>query len=89
MIIEISVITAAGRQGFVLEESGILKCYLKSVPERGKANAELIKLLSKKLGISNDRIGIISGRTFRKKKIKIDVNDMDYESLLKKLGLKE
>ncbi|MFC1616033.1 DUF167 domain-containing protein [Patescibacteria group bacterium] len=44
---------------------------MKAAPEKGKANAELIKFLSKNLGISKSQISIISGKTDQLKLIKI------------------
>ncbi|KKP23860.1 MAG: hypothetical protein SZ59_C0003G0084 [candidate division TM6 bacterium GW2011_GWF2_28_16] len=82
MIIDISVTTSSGRQAFLLDKSGILKCYLKSAPEHGKANDEIIEILVKKLKIAKNLINIISGRTSRKKKVKIDI-DLEYQDLLK------
>lgn len=84
MIVDISVITSSGRQGFLLDKSGILKCYLKSAPEKGKANEEIIEILAKKLKIAKNLINIISGRTSRKKKIKIDLN-IEYQDFLNKI----
>jgi len=37
------------------------------VPEKGKANAALIKLLAKKLGIAKTSITLVSGDTSRNK----------------------
>jgi len=82
LIIDISVTTSSGRQAFLLDKSGILKCYLKSAPEHGKANDEIIEILVKKLKIAKNLINIISGRTSRKKKVKIDI-DLEYQDLLK------
>ncbi|MFA5820855.1 MAG: DUF167 domain-containing protein [Candidatus Gracilibacteria bacterium] len=50
---------------------GTIKIRLKAVPERGKANAELIKFLSKELKIATEQISIISGKSERIKLIKI------------------
>ena len=49
-----------------------LKIYLTSAPVGGKANKELIELLSKKLKCSKSRINIIKGRRSREKIIEID-----------------
>ncbi|KKP38098.1 MAG: hypothetical protein UR28_C0022G0020 [Candidatus Peregrinibacteria bacterium GW2011_GWF2_33_10] len=49
----------------------IFKIRLKAVPEKGKANKELIKFLSKELHISKSNISIISGETDTLKLIKI------------------
>ena len=49
-----------------------LKIYLTAVPVNGKANKELIKLLSKELNISKSRIGIIKGEKSKEKIIEIN-----------------
>ena len=74
LTLEIKVVPGSNRQAFALDKSGIVKCHLKSQPEHGKANAELIKLLSKTLKIPQDALKIITGATARKKLIKIDGN---------------
>ncbi len=48
-----------------------IKIRIKAVPERGKANAELIKFLSKEFGVQRDQITIISGKTEQLKLVKI------------------
>ena len=58
------IFTDCGGQDF-------LKINLTSVPEKGKANSELIKLLSKTLHISKSSFSIISGETDRYKKLLI------------------
>jgi len=44
---------------------------IKSPPERGKANRELVKKLAKHFGVSEDRIRIVSGMSSRKKLVEI------------------
>ena len=48
-----------------------LKLCVVSVPEKGKANKELILFLAKKIGIAKAQIEIISGELDRYKKIRI------------------
>ncbi len=48
-----------------------IKIRIKAAPEKGKANAELIKFLSKELNIPKSNISIISGKTDKLKLIKI------------------
>ena len=55
------------------KELPFLKIYLTAVPVDGKANRELIKLLSKELNISKNKINIIKGEK-NKEKI-IEIND--------------
>lgn len=47
-----------------------IKIRIKAVPEKGKANTELIKFLSKELGINRSNISILSGKTEQLKLIK-------------------
>jgi len=55
--------------GFVGE---LLQVRVSAPPVKGKANEELIAFLSKVLGISKSKIGIIRGHTARNKVIAID-----------------
>jgi len=52
-------------------EDGTIKIRIKAAPEKGKANAELIKFLSKKYQVEKDKISIISGAKEQIKLIKI------------------
>lgn len=85
LIVEIKVVPSSGKQALRKDSSGLLKCYLKSAPEGGKANAELIKFLSKKLRIPQNQITITSGATSRKKRLKIETS-LTLEEFCKKLG---
>ncbi len=71
LVFEIKVIPSAGTFGFMRGKNGELKCRLKSAPEKGHANQELIKGLAKLLHVIQSDIEIIAGLTSRKKKIKI------------------
>jgi len=51
-----------------------LKINLTAVPEKGKANQELIKFLSKILNLSKSNFSIISGETDRYKKILLSIS---------------
>ena len=50
-----------------------IKIRVKAVPEKGKANEELIKFLSKELEIAREKITIISGKADQLKLIKIEL----------------
>jgi len=54
-----------------------LKVRVTAVPEKGKANAALIKLLAKSLGIAGGRISVISGPKDRQKRLLIASGDKD------------
>ncbi len=49
----------------------VMKIRIKAPPEKGKANAELIKFLSKHLSVPKENIAIISGKASRLKLLKV------------------
>ena len=85
LILEIKVIPRSGRMALVLDKSGILKCYIKAVPEKGKANEEVVELIAKVIKIAKGSVEIMSGWTSPKKIIKIQV-DLTYEDFLHMIG---
>ncbi|TLY11823.1 MAG: DUF167 domain-containing protein [Thaumarchaeota archaeon] len=44
---------------------------IKSQPERGRANKELLKKLAAHFGVSQERVRIVSGLTSRKKIVEV------------------
>nr|WP_255453094.1 DUF167 family protein [Phyllobacterium sp. SYP-B3895] len=48
-----------------------LKVRVRAVPEDGKANAALEKLLAKELGVATGEVALVAGATSRLKQIKI------------------
>lgn len=71
IIITVTVKPSSKKQDIMLDRSGIIVCFLKSAPENGKANRELISFLSKKLSITQSDIAITQGLIHRKKQLKI------------------
>jgi uncharacterized protein (TIGR00251 family) len=88
LIIEVKVVPSAGRNQWKLEPNNRLKYYVKSAPEKGKANNELIMLLAKSLNLPSSAITILSGATSRLKRVKIDA-PIAFETLLKKLDIEQ
>ncbi len=72
MIIETKVITNAKNPQVIKINDGFYKIKVVSVAEKGKANDELIKLLSQKFNVAKSKIEIIKGLTSSKKLIKIE-----------------
>ncbi|HLD80072.1 MAG TPA: DUF167 domain-containing protein [Candidatus Nanoarchaeia archaeon] len=66
-LLGVRVIPHSGRTE-LKEENGKLKLYLKSVPEKGKANTELIKFFKKNHKLS---VRITSGESSREKVIEV------------------
>jgi len=53
------------------DRSALIRVYVTTVPEDGKANDAVIKLLAKELGIAKSSLAITHGETSRNKTIKI------------------
>ncbi|AFY56394.1 TIGR00251 family protein [Rivularia sp. PCC 7116] len=62
------------KQEIIEEDDGSLTIRLKSPPVDGKANEELIKILSKKFNVPKSYIRIKSGASSRQKLIEIDTD---------------
>lgn len=88
LCVEIRVSPSSGKSQCQLDKAGRLKCFLKSPPERGAANKELIKILAQALRVPLANVTIITGLTSRTKTIKIDTS-ITYEELLQKLGIEK
>ena len=74
----------ASRSQIVGEHDGALKIQLTSPPIDGAANAELIKLLAKQLGVSKSDIEIVAGETSKSKRIKIaNLSHSKFEEMIK------
>ena len=50
---------------------GALRVYVAAPPERGKANARLLKLVADSLGIAKQRVRLVRGETSRTKRLRI------------------
>jgi hypothetical protein len=85
-VVYIKVVPQSGRNEWKLGKSGHITCYLKSAPEKGLANKELIQLLAKQLKLTQIDIAIVSGATSRLKRVSIAV-DLTVDELLIKLGI--
>ena len=67
------------------EEEQYLKINVISVPEKGKANKELIDFLAKKLGIGKSALSVVSGETDRFKKICV-LTDKNLDEILEEMA---
>ncbi|WP_202949924.1 DUF167 domain-containing protein [Candidatus Liberibacter americanus] len=81
------IISNAKRSGLVslkiLQNSSVyIKIKVNSPPEKGKANQEMIKMLSKILSVKKSSIKIISGERISSKKLHIDANKKDLMEIL-------
>ena len=70
---EISVrVTPRASRNAVLLDGEALRVTVTVVPEDGKANAAVIKLLAKALGVAKSRLVLVRGATSRDKLFRID-----------------
>jgi uncharacterized protein (TIGR00251 family) len=74
--IDVHVIPRSSKSEIIGQHDGALKVKLKALPVEGAANDELIDLLSKQFGASRSDIDIISGRSSKKKRIRISGTDL-------------
>ena len=77
MLISIHITPKSARNQIIgwaigADERKELKIKIAAPPEDGKANAELIKFLSKEWKIPKSSLEIVSGETSRHKRLKID-----------------
>ncbi|WP_420858329.1 DUF167 domain-containing protein [Marivivens marinus] len=69
---EIAVrVTPKAARDRIVAEGGAIRVYVTTVPEDGKANKAVVKLLSKALGLPKTRLDLIRGATARDKVFRI------------------
>lgn len=71
-VLSVRVTPKARRNEISLDENGGLRVHVTAAPEDGKANAAVIKLLAKALGVAKSRVVLIRGGTSRDKVFRID-----------------
>jgi len=72
MRIYIKVIPKSSQSRVEKLEDGTYKVWVTVVPEKGKANKEVIKLLAKYFQVSKSQVKIVGGQTTRIKMIDIN-----------------
>lgn len=80
MKLDILVQPRASKSGIVGWQGGALKVRLSAPPVDGEANAALVEVLAKELGLKKNAIRLASGPASRRKTVEITVAD---ESALK------
>jgi hypothetical protein len=76
-----------GIDGLVEDAAGMvrLKARVRAVPENGKANRAIEKLIAKRLKIAKSTVSVVSGETSRNKTIRIDGETDDLVAALESL----
>jgi uncharacterized protein len=72
MILTVKVIPRARKNEIAGYENGVLKVRLHAVPEKGKANEELIDFLAEEFDLPKSSITLVKGKTSRLKHLKIE-----------------
>lgn len=72
VLIDVRVIPRAGKAGPAGTRDGDLLVRLNAPPVEGAANAELIEVLAKALGVPKRALTIVSGERSRQKRVKVD-----------------
>jgi len=82
--ISLHVYPSASRTEVLGFKDGVLQVKVSSPPTKGKANRQLITLLSQLLGISKASVNIVKGHNIRHKVIAID--GFSLEEVMKRLS---
>lgn len=70
---EIAVrVTPRASRNAVIHEDGVLRVLVTTVPEDGKATAEVQKALAKALGVAKSRLTLVRGTRSRDKVFRLD-----------------
>jgi len=66
-LVELRVRPKAGRTAIGDVHEGRLRVFVSAAPEKGRANAAVVKLMAKKLGVAAGSLEVVRGRTGRDK----------------------
>jgi uncharacterized protein (TIGR00251 family) len=90
IILEIKAIPNSKASVIYMDKADHVCIRLISIPEQGKANQELVKVIAKKLGISRSSVELVAGAKNRLKRISITGDFKDQEEVINKLiGFKQ
>jgi uncharacterized protein len=70
--VKVKVYTRSSRPRIEADADGTYRVFVSSAPEKGKANAEVIKALARYLGVRKSALEVVSGLTAREKLIRIE-----------------
>lgn len=72
-------------EGWAVDAQGqkVLRMKVTAIPEDGKANVSLIKLLAKALHLPQSKITLMRGATSRIKQLEIEMEEEDFTSFIK------
>lgn len=71
-MLSVRVTPKASRNAVVVEEGQIVRVYVTTVPEGGKATKDVIKLLAKAMGRAKSTLTLVRGETSRDKVFRVE-----------------
>lgn len=77
VVLSVRVVPRAARSGLAGMRDGALLVRVTSPPVDGAANAELIEVMAKALGVARRAVSIVSGERGRLKRVRIDGITLD------------
>lgn len=69
--IPVRVTPKAAANRIAVDADGLIRVYVTTVPEGGKATAAVVQLLAKAIGIPKSRLVLIRGETAREKTFRV------------------
>ena len=69
--VAVRVTPKAARDRIEMGEGGVVRVYVTAIPDKGAANAAVLKLLAKAMGVPKSRLEILRGATSRDKVVRI------------------
>ena len=70
--IDVHAVPGSRREGVVGVHGGALKVAVRAKAEKGRANAALVDVISRVAGASASAVEIVSGRSSRRKRVRIE-----------------
>ncbi|SER74067.1 hypothetical protein SAMN04490244_102365 [Tranquillimonas rosea] len=64
--------TPGASRDAIVEEAGQLRVHVTAPPADGKANAAILKMLAKALGVPKSRLSLVRGASGRDKVVRVD-----------------
>ena len=85
VMVEVKVVPGSSRTEIAGFLGDRIKIKVAAAPEKGKANAELVRFLAAELGIKKRQVQVVSGQSSAIKQVQI--GDMGASAVLEGLGL--
>ncbi|MFA6429627.1 MAG: DUF167 domain-containing protein [Patescibacteria group bacterium] len=82
MILSVTLIPSASQDEIVGWVGSAIKIRIAAPPVDGKANAELLRFLAKRVGLAQSDLAIVGGQTSKHKRIEIPLAEEDVRAAL-------